>query len=510
MKVLTATPQKAQSMKAHLLEEIDPYLQAREMFGDFIAWLRSPRCPESHSDLEREVDKRGMDLMRALYQGRLDQLSVEETAGLVMHQREADEVFRSRGRDIEVKFGRVRLNRLGHKKKGKPADFPQDRKLNLPKELYSLGVRERMSEEASRGSWDGAVQAVDSNTGAHVPKRQAQQLAVRAAQDFDAFYETRQQAVNDILSANALEIASSDSTGITMLERGLREQTRKAGAKAKERRVKGDPMAPKKLRRHDKRMAIVTANWEAEQHLRTADEVMAGLDRSPAEKPRRTPKPVDKRVRASVQKSQAEGISEMFDEMQRRNPDGQRTNVVLVDGEENQLDAIIKQADKRDISMHIVMDLIHVIHYLWIACYVLCSKQEQQTEHLVRHFIGMLLNCPARYVAASIRRHATVLQLSAELREPIDRCCNYLLKYQDFLRYDEYIAQGFPISTGVIEGTCRYLVQDRMDITGARWDVPGAEALLRLRAIRCSGDWDAYWKFHEREEFSRNHVDRAA
>ncbi len=67
--------------------------------------------------------------------------------------------------------GQVRLNRLGHKKKGKPADFPLDRKLNLPKELYSLGVRERMSEEASRGSWDAAVQAVDSNTGAHVPKR---------------------------------------------------------------------------------------------------------------------------------------------------------------------------------------------------------------------------------------------------------------------------------------------------------------------------------------------------
>ncbi len=188
-------------------------------------------------------------------------------------------------------------------------------------------------------------------------------------------------------------------------------------------------MAPRKLRKHDKRMAIVTANWEAERHVRTADEVMARLDRSPTEKPQRGPKPVDKRVRASVQNSQAEGISEMLDEMLRRNPDGRRTNVVLVDGEENQLDEVIKQATKRVMSIRIVMDLIHVIHYFWIGCYVLCSKQEQQTEHLVRHFIGMLLNCPARYVAASIRRHATVLQLSAELREPIDRCCNYRLKY---------------------------------------------------------------------------------
>ncbi len=153
---------------------------------------------------------------------------------------------RNRQRDIEVKFGRVKLNRLGYKRKGTRTDFPLDRELNLPKELYSLGVRQRMSEEASRGSWDGAVQAMDNNTGAHVPKRQAQQLAVRAALDFDTFYETRQHAANDTLSGSALEIASSDSKGVTMLERGLREQTRKAGMKAKEKRVKSDPTAPKK------------------------------------------------------------------------------------------------------------------------------------------------------------------------------------------------------------------------------------------------------------------------
>ena len=83
------------------------------------------------------------------------------------------------------------------------------------------------------------------------------------------------------------------------------------------------------------------------------------------------------------------------------------------------------------------------------------------------------------------------------------------------MRYGEYLAQGFPIATGVIEGACRHLVEDRMGITGARWDVPGAEAVVRLRAIRCSGDWDEYWKFHEQQELERNHgpmacvIDRA-
>ena len=72
--------------------------------------------------------------------------------------------------------------------------------------------------------------------------------------------------------------------------------------------------------------------------------------------------------------------------------------------------------------------------------------------------------------------------------------------------YDQYLKLGLPIATGVIEGACRYLVQDRMDRTGARWSLIGAEAVLRLRALRTSGDFDAYWRFHEQQDYRRNHV----
>jgi len=151
-----------------------------------------------------------------------------------------------------------------------------------------------------------------------------------------------------------------------------------------------------------------------------------------------------------------------------------------------------------------------VIHYLWIAGYVLCSKDTARTEAWVRKFLGRLLTGPANYVAGSIRRQATIMNRTTAERRPVDKCCDYLLKYQDYMRYAEYLTEGFPIATGVIEGACRHLVEDRMGITGARWDVPGAEAVLRLRAIRCSGDWNAYWQFHERQELTRNHVLAAA
>jgi hypothetical protein len=92
----------------------------------------------------------------------------------------------------------------------------------------------------------------------------------------------------------------------------------------------------------------------------------------------------------------------------------------------------------------------------------------------------------------------------------MDECADYLLNYAPFLQYDKALAEGVPIATGVIEGTCRYLVEDRMNITGARWSLAGAEAVLRLRALRASDDFDAYWEFHEHQEYERNHTSHYA
>jgi len=78
------------------------------------------------------------------------------------------------------------------------------------------------------------------------------------------------------------------------------------------------------------------------------------------------------------------------------------------------------------------------------------------------------------------------------------------------MHYQAALRDGLPIATGVIEGACRYLVKDRMDRTGARWSLLGAEAVLRLRAIRASGDFDEYWHFHLAREKQRNHSDRYA
>ena len=97
-------------------------------------------------------------------------------------------------------------------------------------------------------------------------------------------------------------------------------------------------------------------------------------------------------------------------------------------------------------------------------------------------------------MARGIRQSASKRKLKK--REAMDKCAGYLQKNQSHLRYDIALAEGLPIASGVIEGACRHLINDRMDITGARWSLQGAEAILKLRSINSSGDWDEYWKYH--------------
>jgi hypothetical protein len=90
----------------------------------------------------------------------------------------------------------------------------------------------------------------------------------------------------------------------------------------------------------------------------------------------------------------------------------------------------------------------------------------------------------------------------------LQRAAAYLHAKQPYLSYHIALTLGWPIATGVIEGCCRYLVKDRLDVTGARWSLPSAEAVLLLRAVIANGDFDQYWQFHLKREYQRTHASR--
>jgi len=182
--------------------------------------------------------------------------------------------------------------------------------------------------------------------------------------------------------------------------------------------------------------------------------------------------------------------------------------VVLVDGDPKQIKRIKSTAKSHAISITIILDIIHVIEYLWKAARVFYDESSKECEGWVQTQLRKILEGQSSIVAAAMRRSATMLRMTGVQRKPVDKCAGYLLKNAKHLRYDEYLTEGYPIATGVIEGACRNLIKDRLDITGARWSLVGAEAILKLRSLRASGDFDDYWQFHERQEFLRNHESR--
>jgi hypothetical protein len=104
----------------------------------------------------------------------------------------------------------------------------------------------------------------------------------------------------------------------------------------------------------------------------------------------------------------------------------------------------------------------------------------------------------------------TMIEAARGQSKGVDDCLRYLRNNARRLRDREFLDQGFPIATGVIEGACRHLVHDRMGIPGAKWGLSGAEAVLKRRAVKTNGDWEAYWRFHEQQEFQRHYAAKAA
>jgi hypothetical protein len=215
-------------------------------------------------------------------------------------------------------------------------------------------------------------------------------------------------------------------------------------------------------------------------------------------------------VWASLEKTPERVLREAFEQGLKRDPHKQRTWVALSDGNKTQLRLFRQLAKEYGIALTIVLDIIHVLEYLWKATTEFNQEGTPQAEHWVDVRFLEVLRGRSSEVAAGIRRSATKRGMKKVQRKAADKCASYLLKHRRYMRYDEYLDRGLPIATGVIEGACRYLVKDRMDITGARWGLARAEAVLRLRALRASGDFEQYWLFHEQREYERNHVARYA
>lgn len=461
----------------------------------------------THGDLERLLEQEGREVLRQLLQDHLDLRGDGEAGDDVVGAREVRRPqARLRERHLKTIFGTVSVRRMGYSARDAETLFPRDAELNLPPELYSHGVQRRAVDEVVKTSFDQAAASIASTTGTSVPKRQMEEIAVRAAADFDDFYEGRSaQSVKEANTCGDILALSTDAKGIAMRLGALREATRKA---AMEQRHKMSKRLSAGEKRNRKRMSQVAAAYTVPPFVREPEDIVRDL--GPAteqtDAPIR-PRPEHKRVWASIEKEPEEVIDQLFEEGLRRDPGRRKTWVALVDGNPTQLKLIKKAAARHGVEPTIILDVIHVLEYLWKAGFALHDEGSPKTQRWVSQRLLDVLRGKSSTVASAMRRSATMRNMKATARAAVDDCAAYLLKYRSYLRYDQYLAAGLPIATGVIEGACRHLIKDRLEITGACWGLEGAEAVLKLRALRSSGDLAAYWAFHEAAEHRRNHLD---
>jgi hypothetical protein len=484
----------------------EEFARSRTCFAELEKWLAGGEAAAlTHAELEEQLDERGRDLLRRLHQDHLDLRAARE------QRREkvtgSDEVARTRvepghRRRLVTVFGEVTVTRMAYRAPGAANLHPADAELNLPEEKHSHGLRKLAAVEAARGSFESAAAAITRATGDVIGKRQVEELARRAAVDIGAFYAARRPGP---VPDDRLLVLTFDGKGIVMRPGALREATAKAAAAA--RRKLATRLSPGE-KHGRKRMAEIAAVYDAIPAPRAPADIirLPGQDSAPLRAPR--PKATGKWLTASVTDDIPAVITAGFDEAERRDPHHRRTWVALVDGNPAQIEAITAEADRRHVTVHVICDLVHVLEYLWKAAWSFFETGDPDAEEWVAEQAVKILEGKAAAVAAGIRRRATTFGYSLQEREGADTCAAYLTAKKPWLDYATALARGWPIATGVIEGACRYLVKDRMDITGARWGLDGAEAILKLRALIASGDLDNYWPFHLRQEHQRVHRSR--
>jgi hypothetical protein len=248
-------------------------------------------------------------------------------------------------------------------------------------------------------------------------------------------------------------------------------------------------------------MACIGCVYSVDPHVRTPDQLVATLFRDPDRPKTQPPHAQNKRYWAELSRllddKEISGQHLVFQQLQaeiktRRQP-GQWL-IHLCDGQAS-LETDRQAYLPEDVHTIDILDLMHVLPRVWEAAHVFHKEASPEASAFVRDHLTQILHGKVGTVIANWRRKATCLPLPSAKKKALRTICNFLANNKHRMRYDEYLALGCPVATGVIEGACRHVIKDRMERAGMRWKVPGAQAMLNLRTIHTNGDWAAFQDF---------------
>jgi hypothetical protein len=466
-----------------------------EQFAGLLSWAGEEARFLDHGEREEVIGQEGRELQRRLLEATFAIDSAREerpepvvSAAGIRH----GTVEPGHERGVESVFGPVRVSRMACRNRREPNLYPADARWILPGDPYSLGMRALVAYHLAGGGFGQAQEVIEARTGVKVGRAQLTGLAEDLAAWTDDFYEERARDAEEDLPDTDVLMMQGDGKGIA-----LRPEHRKAGGN-------GGSAHP-----GVKKMAEIVAVADFTPVIREPEDIVAPPARRKAH-----PGPVarDKWVSASITESIEDMIASAFDEADRRDPGRVRQRVFLVDGNKQQITAIEAQAAERGLKVPVLIDYIHVAGYLGKAAAALRPGDPVTAGQWADGQLLRVLHGRAKAVAATLASVAAKTRSSPRTRHldltDMDKAVTYLTNNHRHMRYDRALEKGWPIATGMIEGACRFVIEDRFGITGARWSPDGAETILKLRAVVVNGDLGDYMNYYKERYRSEHHLAR--
>jgi hypothetical protein len=402
-------------------------------------------------------------------------------------------------------FGRLTVNRYVYCSREKQACeyIFTDEKLGLPAEEQSYVLEDWSQRLTTNQPYQEAKNILQELLGIQISVRALETINQRLAKYVNPYCKSAppppppQEA--EIL------VVSADGKGVPMRQ-GQEDRLEKELGKKKVVRPpkvqyqKTDKRRSRGGRKSRKQMAYLGVVYSVDSFVRRPDQVLDEVQRT--EKHEDRPQPQHKRFRVEMNDIRDNQVSfgqpKLFDwlarEVRARDPKEEKTIVCLMDGQKS-FWYWKRQCLKRAVG---ILDMYHVLERLWKAAHCFHAESSVEAEEFVHKYLGMMLDGNVGCVVGVFRRFATTLR--GTKKKELELIIQFFHRYKKYMRYDEYIKAGYPIGSGVIEGGCRHVVRDRMELSGMRWNVAGAQAMLRLRTTNIAGEWKPFIDYRIKTE----------
>jgi hypothetical protein len=386
-------------------------------------------------------------------------------------------------------FGKVEVPRTCYRINGLDGIMPLDAQANLPEKSYSYLLQEWMDLLSIRDSFSEASVTLNKLLGLEVSPSRFEVVNRESSKSYNEFYENKEIPTPE--SEGAIQVIGFDGKGVPVI---------------KSEAVKIQSRLGKGQKRQKKKEAIVGVSYTIDPKARTPKEVAENLvfpeevkEKREQEKEQSIKPPAIRaqniRRIASLERSKEDVMTEITTEAKSRNLNNQRSLVCVMDGALSLWTLLTSVlAGTNWIG---ILDIIHVVEYLWDVANVLHGENTKEGKQWVHeHLLAILQGRVGRVIGGLKQNLSKRKKLKKNQRQTLKTTITYFENHRQWMCYDDYLTAGYPIGSGVVESTCGHTVKNRMEGTGRRWSIKGAESTLLLRSVYTSNDWDAYWKAH--------------